>query len=380
MDNAKKIMIIAGEASGDLHGSALIHELKKLNPGIQFSGIGGDNMIEAGFDTQYHIKDMAFLGFVEVIKHLPFIKKVQRSLLERIEQEKIDAVILIDYPGFNLNIAPKIKELGAKVIYYISPQLWAWGKKRIKKVKRDVDKMIVVFPFEETMYRKEGIDVEYIGHPLIERINDYDFLSKEELYAKHDIPAEKEILLVMPGSRKQEIERIYPKLLPQVKKISDKFNLQTVIACSQNLDEAIFKHEAGTKDIVIVKNKTYDLLKHAKFGIIKSGTSTLEAAIFGLPFVAVYYTSPLTFMIGKRLIQVNNIAMPNIIAGKTIVDEIIQNDLDSGLLYEKSEKILSSREEYDTLKEALNEVKIKLGGAGASRKGANAVLKLLNEK
>ena len=175
----KNILIIAGEASGDLHGSLLIHKIKAIAPEVNFYGIGGDRMVNEGLNLSFHVNQMAFLGFVEVIKHIPFIKKVQNELLSLIKEKEIGTAILIDYPGFNLNFAKKLKALNLKIIYYISPQIWAWGKGRIKKIKRLVDKMLVVFPFEEKLYKKEGIDCEFVGHPLIEILNNYNFLSWE---------------------------------------------------------------------------------------------------------------------------------------------------------------------------------------------------------
>ncbi len=192
--------MIAGEVSGDQIGAALIEDLKKLDNDICVFGIGGDRMIAAGMEIQYHIKRMAFLGFAEVIRHLPFIKKVQKGLLKTIKNENIKYAVLIDYPGFNLNFAKKLNAIGIKIVYYISPQVWAWGKSRIKKIKKVVDKMLVVYPFEEELYKKNEVEVELVEHPLIERINKYDFLSREELLSKFGL-SEKEILLVMPGSR-----------------------------------------------------------------------------------------------------------------------------------------------------------------------------------
>ena len=199
-------MIITGEVSGDLIGALLIKELKIQNPDLNITGIGGDKMKSAGMNLIYHSDQMAFLGFVEVLKHLPFIQQVQKKLISVIKQEKINCVVLIDYPGFNLSIAKKLKQQGVKIIYYVSPQIWAWAKGRVKKVKKFIDKMLVVFPFEVDFYKKENVNVEYIGHPLVERINEYEFLNKDEFFTKFNLDKGKEILLVMPGSRKQEVK------------------------------------------------------------------------------------------------------------------------------------------------------------------------------
>ena len=226
-------MIIAGEISGDLHGSTLIESLLRKRNDLKIFGIGGDKMEAAGMDIQFHIKDMAFLGFAEVVKHIPFIKQVQKKLLNVIKEKNIRTVVLIDYPGFNLNFAKKLKRIGIKIIYYISPQIWAWGKNRIKKIKNRVDKMLVVFPFEKQFYNEHGVDAEFVGHPLIKRLGEYKFLSKEELINKYNLDANKGILLLLPGSRIQEIEKIFEILFVNKshhkKKFSSHKNFQSWI-------------------------------------------------------------------------------------------------------------------------------------------------------
>lgn len=375
----KKLMIIAGEASGDLHGAALIRELKNLDPSIDVYGIGGDRMISAGMKIQYHIKQMAFLGFVEVLRHLPFVTKVRKDLIKKIEEEKINTVVLIDYPGFNLNIAKKLHALGKQIIYYISPQVWAWGTGRIKKIRQLVTKMLVVFPFEEKMYRDADVNVEYVGHPLVENIENYNLLSKDELYSRLNLEAGKEILLILPGSRKHEIKKIFPECVSAADRISKDFNLQTVVACAENIDERIFHNLSDGNNYKIVKGFTYDLLKHARIGIIKSGTSTLEAGYFQLPFIVVYSTSFMTYWLGKKVVNINNIAMANILLNETVVNELIQSDVNEKNIYEKCSAILSSKEKYNSIKQKLGGLKDKLGGLGASQRAAASIYTLLNE-
>lgn len=375
----KKLMIIAGEVSGDMHGSALINSIKELEPDMQIYGIGGNLMQEAGMELIYHIKTMAFLGFAEVIKHIPFIKRVQKNLLRRIEKENIKEVVLIDYPGFNLNIAPKIKKLGAKVYYYISPQIWAWGQGRVKKIKKYVDKMIVLFPFEKEFYEKAGVEVDYVGHPLIDRLAEYNFLTKDQLVEKLNLDREKEILIVMPGSRKQEVERIFPEVIKGAEKIADKFNLQIVVACSDNIDQDLLHRLAGEISFTISKGYNYDLLANAKFGIIKSGTSTLETGLFKLPGLVVYKTGTLTYYIGRALVKVKNLAMANIIVGETVLPELIQSNVKEKKIFSEADKILSSRAVYGTMVEKLSTIKEKLGNAGASRRAAKIIIAGTNE-
>jgi lipid-A-disaccharide synthase len=373
------VMIIAGEVSGDLLGAELSAELKSVDKNLNIIGIGGDRMRQAGVEIIYHINKLAFLGFAEVVKHIPFIRKVQSDLIEIIKEKNIRNIILIDYPGFNLNFAKKVKELGVKVIYYVSPQVWAWGKGRIKRIKNLVRKIFVVFPFEEKLYKDEGIDVEFVGHPLLERISKYDFLPKEIFFKMYELNPEKEILLILPGSRNHEVERIFPAVIEAAGKLSKEFNLQTVVAGASGIEEDLFKKLSGFSNYKVVKDHNYELMKYARFGIIKSGTSTLEAGLLGLPMVIVYKTSLLTYFIGKNLVSLKNIGMANIISGEIVVPELIQDKMSPETVYSESKKILSNSNLYNSIKSKLLEINNKLGGKGAVRKTAESIYSLINE-
>jgi len=357
--NKRNLMIIAGEVSGDMHGAALIHELKKLDHNIEIYGIGGNLMKSEGAYLIYHLNRMALMGFVEVVKHIPFIKKVQSELIELVKEKNIATVVLIDYPGFNLNIAEKLKSLNVEIIYYISPQVWAWGKNRVNKIKRLVDKMIVVFPFEHEIYKTAGIDVDYVGHPLMEIITGHQYLSKEDL--------------------KHEVEKIFPESIKAGEKLSNDFNMQIVVSASQNISEDFLFKIAKKSKFKVIKGHTYDLMKYSKFGIIKSGTSTLEAAIFELPMVIVYKTSTLSYLIGKNLIKVKNIGMANIILNEQVVPELVQHNALHKMIYEKSKEILSNQDLYKSIKQKLSLVKEKLGENGASKKAAQIIFTMMDD-
>jgi len=378
-NNKNNLMIIAGEVSGDMHGAALIHELKKLDHDLEIYGIGGDLMKNEGANLIYHLNRMAFLGFVEVVKHIPFIKKVQSELIGLIKEKKIDTVVLIDYPGFNLNIAEKLKNLNVKIVYYISPQIWAWGKNRINKIKRLINKMIVVFPFEQEIYNKAGVDVDYVGHPLMEIIDNHKYLSKEDLCKEYQLDSAKDILLIMPGSRKHEVEKIFPESIKAAEKISASFNMQIVVGASQNISEEFLFKIAKKRNFKVIRGHTYDLMKYSNFGIIKSGTSTLEAAIFQLPMVIVYKISGLTYLIVKNLIKVKNIGMANIMLNEQVVPELIQHDVSHKNIYAKSKEILSNPDIYNSIKQKLSLAKEKLGDSGASKKAAQIIYKMMND-
>jgi lipid-A-disaccharide synthase len=379
--NSKNVLFVAGEASGDLHGASLIRELKKLDSSLKIFGIGGDKMQAEGMELIYHIDKMAFLGFVEVIKHLPFIKKVQRDLIEEVKKRKVTEVVLIDYPGFNLSIAKKLKqlepELKLDLIYYITPQVWAWGKDRVNKIRELFKKVLVVFPFEEKFFKEKNVNAEYVGHPLIQEINAYDFISRNLLDKKYDLDPSKEILLILPGSRKQEVKSIFPEVIKAASKIADELDMQIVIACSSNIDEKVFYELTNIKNFQVIKDQTYDLLKHAKFGIVKSGTSTLEAGLLELPMIIVYKTSMLTYAIGKSLVKIKNFGMANIILDEQVVPELIQNKANADNIYDEAKNILSDEDLLNNIKLRLSRIKKVLGDKDAPKNAAKIIYSLM---
>jgi lipid-A-disaccharide synthase len=383
--NSKNVLIVAGEASGDLHGASLIRELKKLDSPLKIFGIGGDKMQAVGMEVIYHIDKMAFLGFVEVIKHLPFIKKVQRNLIDEVKRRKVKQVVLIDYPGFNLSIAKKLKTLERELncelelIYYITPQVWAWGKGRVNKIRELFKKVLVVFPFEERFFKEKNVNAEFVGHPLIQEINGYDFKSRNLLDRKFNLDPAKEILLILPGSRNQEVKSIFPEAIKAAEKIADELDMQIVVACSNNLEENMFYELTNVKNFKVIKDYTYDLLKHSKFGIVKSGTSTLEAGLMGLPMVIVYKTSVLTYVIGKSLVKIKNIGMANIILDEQVVPELIQGDANAEKIYDEAKSILSDDDLYDDIKRKLSKIKRVLGDKDAPKNAAKIIYSLINE-
>lgn len=372
-------MLIAGEASGDMHGALLVEELKKIDPGISISGIGGDKMRAAGMNLLFHIKSMSFLGFAEVIKHLPYVRKVRKNLIEYVISNNISTVVLIDYPGFNLSIAKKLKELNIKIIYYISPQIWAWGAGRIKKIKNLITKMLVIFRFEEEFYKKANVDALFVGHPLLDHLSRYSMIERETFFDRFSLDKEKDILLLLAGSREQEVTEIFPDCVSAAVALAKDFNMQVVVGCSSNIDENVFYRISPEQNFKVIKNFTYELMNYSKFGIIKSGTSTLEASLFKLPMVVVYKTNSITYFLGKMLIKLKNIGLVNIVYGRTVVPEIIQNELLPEIIYRECKKILGDSFLYKNTVDMLGEIKEKLGKAGASKKAADSIYLLMNE-
>ena len=356
----KKLLIIAGEASGDLHGSSLISELLKIDKDIEIYGIGGDKMIKEGMKTIYHINQMSFLGFIEVIKHLPFIKKVKRDIIDFAKKNDIKHTVLIDYPGFNLNLARSLNELKINLIYYISPQIWAWGTHRINKIRKYINRMIVFFPFEQKLYSANNVKTDFVGHPLSIALRDYHFTNFSETVKNYDLDRERDIILLLPGSRMQEVDKILPDLLEAANKIALEYNLQIVVACADNIDPHYFNVFRNVIEFAVVKGGTYNLLKNSKIAIVKSGTSTLEAGLIGTPFIVVYKTNFFTYLIGKALIKIKNIALANIVAEDEIVTELIQNDVNPNRIYNECKSLLEDETLYNELKNKLLKIKNKL--------------------
>lgn len=367
------ILIVAGEVSGDIQGAKLVVELKELSPGIKITGIGGDNMKSAGVDLLHHVREMSFLGFSEIIKHLPFIRRVLNELTHWIEMNRPSAVVLIDYPGFNLKLARRAKKLGCKVIYYISPQIWAWGKSRIKKIARFVDLMIVVFPFEEKLYKDYGINVEFVGHPMLEGLDNTS--TKGEFFEKHKLDERKTLIGLLPGSRLQEVEKLYPTMLEAVEKMrSNSTELQSVTSLSPALDKEIYSSIEQGK-YAVHSTDTHDVMKHSDLLIVASGSATLESAFFGTPLIVVYRLSPISWFLGNLLVNIKSIGLVNIVAGENIAPEILQSDLTADRLAEEALSIITNDKISSAMSDKLSGIKKLLGEPGASMKAAKSILR-----
>lgn len=369
-----KYYIIVGEASGDLHASNLIKALKKLDGEAEFRAWGGDLMQAEGAELIKHFRDLAFMGFKEVIVNLGTIFKNIRYCKEDIENWKPDVIIFVDYPGFNMRIAEWAKKTGYKTIYYISPQVWAWKEGRAKKLKRDIDKMIVILPFEKDFYKKYGFEVDYVGHPLLDVTSHFQpdpyFLDSNQLTGK-------KIVALLPGSRKQEILKKLPIMLSIKKQFPD---YKFVIAGAPSIEPSFYKSITGdNEDTSIVYNKTYDLLSYSEAAMVTSGTATLETALLGVPEVVCYLGSKFSYEIGKRLVKVAFISLVNLIMGKMIVKELIQYDLTSQNLSAELNKLLFNSHYRDEMKANYHLLREKLGGVGASERAANEINSFLKK-
>ena len=370
----KRIMIIAGESSGDFHSASLIRALKKINPGIEVAGIGGEKMRQAGAEIYFDISELSIIGFTDVLKNIKKIKRLFDNLLEKIDAQPPDAVVLVDYPGFNLKLAKELKKRQIPVIYYISPQIWAWWKGRIKTIKQFVDKMIVVFKFEEALYKDYGIDVSFVGHPLLE--NAYPAVSREDFLSKLGLSPSKKTIGLMPGSRKMEVERILPILLESAKLIKQKLpQVQFALLQAPGLADVVRRFtDNASFSIAVCENQTYDFLESCDFALVASGTATLETAIMQKPMIVVYKVSFLNWLIARQLIKLPFIGLVNVVAGKKIVPEFIQYKAKPRLIAETTLEILNSQEALTTVKSELRKVREKLGTSGASYRAAEIIL------
>jgi lipid-A-disaccharide synthase len=367
--------MVAGEASGDLHGSSVVRALRSLSPGVEVAGVGGEGMRREGMEIVHDIADLAFMGFAEVLRNLGTIRKLRRMLVGELEGRRPDVVVLIDYPGFNLRFAAEAKSRAIPVLYYISPQVWAWHRGRIKKMKKLVDRMKVVFPFEVELYRDEGIDVEFVGHPLAERIG--TSCTREEFFRRSGLDPSHKLLGLFPGSRRQEVERILPVISRAAGMVSAGKGVQVAIGVAPNLGkEFIGRYAHGGAGVVMVENGTYDLMAYADAAIVTSGTATLETGWFGTPMAVVYRTSPLTYAIGRLLVDVRSIGLVNIVAGKPVVPEFIQGALTARNLAVTIGRYLDDESLLRRVRGELSVIRQKLGKPGASERVARGILSL----
>lgn len=367
-----KYYIIAGEASGDLHGSNLIKALKKEDPSAEIRCWGGDLMQQAGGELAKHYKDMAFMGFLEVVMNIPTIFKNISYCKEDIERFNPDAIIFIDFSGFNLRIAKWAKAHGFKTNYYISPQIWASREGRIKKIKRDIDHMYVILPFEKDFYeKKHGYPVQFVGHPLIDAMEGTPIQDNTIFRKENGLDRDKPIIALLPGSRKQEVQKMLAVMLSVKKDFPD---YQFVIAGAPSLPDEFYTPFLKDGKVEYVSNKTYTLLKHSHAAMVTSGTATLETALFGIPQVVCYKGNWISYQIAKRIITLDYISLVNLIMKREVVKELIQHDLNTKNLKAELAKIVKGDErermlaDYKLLKE-------KLGGKGASQLAAKLIVK-----
>ena len=376
-----KIMLSVGEASGDLHGASVANALKMLQPDIRLFGMGGDHMRAAGVDIVYDIADLGVIGIVEVVKNLPRLFRLRDMLADLMDKEKPDALVIIDYPGFNVRLAKIAKAKGIPVISYISPSAWAWGKGRAKEVAEIVERVASIFPFEADVYREAGANVTFVGHPLLDIVK--PSMPKEEAYRFFKADPAAPVVLLMPGSRQQEIQSLLPDLLTAGELIAEKlpecqFYLPVASTISRDaLQQLIDKYKIK---VTLTSGNNYDLMNISDVAIAASGTATLETSLMKTPTVIIYRVATLTYLIGKIVVKIPHIGLPNIIAGRRVVPELIQSEAEAGNIAREALRILQDEETRSQVLQDLEEVRDKLGQTGAVGRVAQVILEVAGQK
>ncbi len=379
-DRPLRILISAGEASGENYGAMLMGELRKLvGRDIQFFGVGGEKMRAAGFETIVDSGRVAAVGITEVIKHVATIYREFFRTVSVARERRPDAAVLIDFPDFNLRLAGKLHEIGVPVIYFVSPQLWAWKQRRIWRVKKFVDRMLVIFPFEQEYYRERGVNAEYVGHPLADLAPPQ--IPREVLAREHGLDPAKQWIALLPGSRKKEVLLNLPVMLEAAAKLGDAY--EYLVPVASTLSDEWIKDQIGSARVHLVSDARAALL-HARASVVASGTATVEAALIGNPFIVVYRVSGLSYAIGKRLVKVKNFGMVNLIAGREIVPELIQQNFTAERVVEELKKLIPDGPSRTLMLRDLTSVQSKLrqveaaGGQSAIGRAAHAVLETIS--
>jgi lipid-A-disaccharide synthase len=367
-----RLLISCGEPSGDAYGGALIRDLRRLRPDLVASGLGGDQVEAAGGQLVAHLRDVAVVGLLEVVRHLGDLRAIFARILAEADRHRPDVAVLVDYPDFNLRLARELKRRGIPVVYYVSPQVWAWRRGRIRTIRDTVARMLVLFPFEEAIYRSAGVPVTFVGHPLLDQVK--PVADREAFLRSVGLDPGRPVLAVLPGSRPQEVAHNRPPLVQALRRIAGhRPDVQFVLAAAPTLAEAAFGELLGQPGLRVVRGQTHAVLSSATAGIVASGTATVEAAILGLPMVVVYRVSPLTHFIGRPLMRVTHFAMVNLIAGREVVPELMQRDFTAERTAHEALDLLENAARAARMRADLAAVRERLGAHGASARAAEAV-------
>ncbi|HUL23776.1 MAG TPA: lipid-A-disaccharide synthase [Thermodesulfobacteriota bacterium] len=375
---SKKILLVAGEASGDLHGSHLVEAIHRIHPEIKFLGVGGDGLKRVGMKLLYHSQSLSVVGITEVFAKLGSILKALRALKGALKREKPDLVIFIDFPEFNLRLARTVHRKGIPILYYISPQIWAWRPNRIKLIARLVKKMVVLFPFEVPLYEAAGVDVEWVGHPLLDIVK--PALPKEKTFHQFGLDPNRRTVGLLPGSRIHEIERLLPPLLASAHLLQEEIpDLQFVIPLAPGLPGTVLSSQIKkvSVPVKVAEGFTYDVMSLCDLLITASGTATLEGAILGKPMIVIYKVSLPSYWVGRALIRVDHIGLVNLVAEKEIAPELIQSDVNPRRIADEAFRILKDPLLSRKMSESMGEVREKLGEPGAAERAARIVSSLL---
>jgi len=374
------ILIVAGENSGEKYGADLVHQFKKLHPSLSFFGIGGNQMEREGVSLLFPVEELAVVGVFEIISHLPRIKKIFNKIIREIKHQKPSAAVLIDSPDFNLRLAKKLKKLSIPILYYISPTVWAWRKGRMKTIKKTVDKMMLIFPFEEKIYEDYRIPAIYVGHPLKDRIR--ASLTKDEFLEKYGLDPQKKLISLLPGSRRSELKYHIPVLGEALERIKSELDTQFVLLLAESLEKdfLLTLMPPALKDLKILEKDHYEAIASSHLALTACGTATLEAALLETPLVSFYRISPLTYFFVHRLAAIKNFSIVNILAGERIIPELIQRDFTAQNIFEEAKKIIDSEEQRSEMIGQFRNIKRLLGDKTAPQNAAQELEKMIKQK
>lgn len=370
----KRVLLVAGEASGDLHGGFLVQELQRQLPGVEIAGVGGDHLRARGIDILADVRLLSAAGLVEIISSLRRHHRVMELLKHQMDHQRPDVVVLIDYPGFNLFVAKEAKKRGIPVFFYIAPQVWAWGKGRAKKMERLIERLAVIFPFEEAIFNVYGRNfARYVGHPLVDELHVSG--TREQIRHRHGLAADQPLLVLMPGSRRAEVRLLLPAMLEAAQQLK-RDGWQVVLLKASTIDRSYLEQVSGNRalPVPLIEGDGYNLLHAADAGVIASGTATLEAALLGCPHVILYRFSLLTYLIAKLVIGRRILGLPNVILGRKLFPELLQRDVTAANIIRAVRHIRDDRVLFD---QAVKELQAVMGPPGASRRAAGELVNLM---
>jgi lipid-A-disaccharide synthase len=373
------ILIVAGEKSGENYGADLVREFRKGHPSISFFGIGGKRMASQGVEIIFPMEDLAVIGLAEVVSELPRIRRIFRGITREVKLRRPAAAVLIDSPDFNLRLAKKLKKLGIPVLYYISPTVWAWRKGRLKIIQKNVEKMLLIFPFESALYNSRQIPAVYVGHPLVERVK--TTLNTEEFFKKYGLAAQKKLIALLSGSRRSEVRYHWPILIEAIPRIQQEFPVQFVLVLAEGIERSYLESLTGRPfpEVRIITQDAYEALAASDLVLSACGTANLEAALLGTPVVAFYRMSPLTYYAGVRLVRIRNYSIVNILAGRRVIPELIQKRFSINDLMIELRKIMADEGVRNEMKENFRKIRALLGEESASRNAARELARLINK-
>jgi lipid-A-disaccharide synthase len=378
----KKLFVLAGEVSGDMHAAGVIDELLTARPDLKVFGIGGQKLRALGAELLYDSSQMSIMGFVDVLKHSGFLRRVIRDLKEAVLREQPAVAFLVDYPGMNLLMARFFHELGIPVIYYISPQVWAWKEGRVKAIKRDIDRLLVIFDFEVDFFLRHGINAEFVGHPVIEQLDELSLPTRDIFIKKNTIEQGKRLIGLLPGSRPQEVAHLLPEMLKAARFLNQEYHPVFLLGRAPHLNETSYHILSQYSDLTIIRCSAYEVMQFSELVLVTSGTATLESLCFGVPMIVVYKTGMLNYLIGSLLVKLKNISLANIVtkglgSSERVVPELLQQKANGPEIYRQAKMILDNPETAGSMHRELLTARNKLASASPSRKIAGILQEYL---